>query len=449
SYLTSIIGIGLIPFALALLLLVSYCVCCVPWCTCEKWTKKCCCRLVWDSNKGSKIRKYTPLLTLGIALCFIVWGGSEGNYGNTQLHNDIFGKKDGSFQTITVDMFDTFIQKFKGIEPVSTFILLSFFCHYDVFYKDNLELIVNAVNKVVKKNGISNATNNIIHVMGNLTEKYGHDIVFSATIKYAYDTTQSVQYNITCTYCNDVGSSIRSLNSTLTPLTLKSLNYLSNALNGTKLLSEAHTLIDEQVSSYYHSMNSLLHSIRNASTATDHMLDQIDEYDVQRQTAGSFGYSKCFVHIFIYLYVRINMYACANVQVNPRQAITDKYSFARINRNWCSGMCLGTVMMLFLSLFTLIIVGWADFCVRLDDFEVHLGNSQLGQLLLTLTGGGNVTIKYNGNNDYYSQNVSTFGIVQDPAIRPVLKRDSTHKKKKKLKKWMNEQKKKKKKRINT
>ncbi|ETO24791.1 ABC transporter B family protein, partial [Reticulomyxa filosa] len=376
---------------ISILMYFLYSLCCLPWCVCDRCPKKCCCRSCLGDPSESAYRKRGPLVALGISLCFVIWGCSEGIYGNGKLHSDLFGKSD-SFRNVTFDMFDTFINKFEGIGPVATFIL------------NNLETVLNTVDRVVANDDVHNATYDVIHIMNNLTEKYGRNIVFSATINYPYDTSKQIEYNITCTYCNDVGDSIRSLNGTLTHTvgchlflfvikTLTTLNYLQKTLNGTKLLSNARTLIDDQVSSYYHSMSRLINSISNASQSTRRILDKVEGYDVKRQTGGFVFFTIPFSWVVFPI-----LGAVLSSKWFFKMDKIDKNKKNNNNNNNNNNKETGAL--------PLTSVGWADFCVRLDDFETDLGSSQLGQLLLSLTHGGNVSL---GNNSFTGNN-SNFGM---------------------------------------
>ena len=163
-YMTSVVGLFLIPFILSIILCVCYCCLWPWWCCCENWSKNhcchqccvkcydeenakrcCCCCVDKDplpmigTPESSPWIHWIPCVILGVAVVISLWAVIDGLISNSEIHPIIFDEPD-SLQ-ISVDTFLTeIVDRLTSVEPSLTYIIpiLCLCYNHDYNYYENI-----------------------------------------------------------------------------------------------------------------------------------------------------------------------------------------------------------------------------------------------------------------------------------------------------------------------
>ena len=349
-YLTSIIGFILIPFVLSLLLFFCWFCTCVFWCCpcCEGCCKKCCCRMCLGENpQENQVAKWTPCAILAAVMIVIVWACIEGIIYNSSMHDHIFAPNgtDTSVRAEIDDLFNVVNNKLGDIEPTAN---------------DIIDQIIDIVSDVIK--AVSNTSSlqafidDIEAALGTLQSDYSGDIIFHTTVRDPFTYT-AVNQSLECSFCSGLSETIEELNRTITTSITDGLNQLESAINSTSVVTDANETIYAAVNSLLTIVTEIVNITGEFKDNAGSAFDDVKPYDEQREFGGFIFFSLPFAWT-VFPILGLFLGTCLG-----------KWCF---KVNWCLAMFLGATVMLILSFFAVLTVGWADFCVKLDDFESAL-----------------------------------------------------------------------------
>ena len=366
-YLTSIIGFILIPFVLSILLFFCWFCTCIFWCLpcCEGCCKKCCCRMCLGENpQENDVAKWTPCAILGATMIVIVWACIEGIIYNSSMHDHIFAPNgtDTSVKAEIDDLFNVVKNRLGDVEPTAQAIV-----------DDIIDIVSDVIKAVSNTSSLQIFIDDIESALSTLQSDYSGEIVFQATVRDPFTYT-ALNQSLECSFCSGLSETIGELNKTITTSITEGLNQLESAINSTTVVTDANDTIREAVNSFLTIVVEMVNITQEFKDNSANAFDDIKPYDQQRETGGMIFFSLPFTWIIFPIF-GLFLSTCLG-----------KWCF---KINWCMAMFLGATVMLILSFFAVLTVGWADFCVKLDDFENALkdGDAQESDIGAQLSAG--------------------------------------------------------------
>merc|ERR1740123_2486364 len=88
-----------------------------------------------------------------------------------------------------------------------------------------------------------------------------------------------------CDYCQSIGSQISSINDTFSDA-VDVVNDMTSFLNDSTVLTDAQNAIENLTKSFDETVDELLNQVNGYRSNASKIIDAMDEYDEQRESAG-------------------------------------------------------------------------------------------------------------------------------------------------------------------
>ena len=363
----------MVPFTFAIIMFIVYCCCCIFWCSCQTCSKKRCCKCCLGDPEESIGARWGPTVIMAAILVVILWAAIEGIIANSAMHGHIFdeeGEGDGSLRVEIIGMFDTIIDKFEGVGPDAQWVI------------NNTVDILNSVSDIIgsQNASVNDEVNRIYQSLNYIAQTYdNYSIPTNVTEPFGKATTT---VDVPCDYCSGLGSQIVGINDSLRDA-VSVVDDMQALLNNSGDLVSARDDIDDTVGTFLQTVDNFTALIEDYRNTTDDVLDDFQSYDKQRETAGTWFFILPIFWVILWT-IGVIMAAIPKLREMKCTSCLGEWCF---RLTWCPAMFIGAAIMLIFSFFAIVSVGWADFCVNLDEFEQDPLGSTLGQGLTSVDDG--------------------------------------------------------------
>ena len=357
-YLASLFGFAIIPFIMSIWLCFCYTFCCCPcWCICDQCGKKCCCchRIMKDPIEDKNlVKQWTPFAFLAACMIIIVWACIEGIVNNSEMHDHIFGNEQGSVKYGVNHLFGEVITRFEAIEPTAEYII-------DVgvgILDDVFNIIENTTDS------IGGTIDDLYDALDIISANYSGGVNLTSTFRNPFNTTQKQEFTIECPYCSTIAETAENIKDQLNSSVGGQLGQIDQLINQTKQLLDAKDQITNLTAVFRQTLNEIINQSYDINDTANGYIDLAAEFDKQ--------YREQPAMIFFCIPMTLLVFVILGV------VLKNKWCF---KCEWfCAMYCCGVPIMLLSWPFIFFAVLWGDLCVRLDDFEQNMENSQIGQL---------------------------------------------------------------------
>eukprot|EP00485_Elphidium_margaritaceum_P005065 CAMPEP_0202693592 /NCGR_PEP_ID=MMETSP1385-20130828/7658_1 /ASSEMBLY_ACC=CAM_ASM_000861 /TAXON_ID=933848 /ORGANISM="Elphidium margaritaceum" /LENGTH=1374 /DNA_ID=CAMNT_0049349289 /DNA_START=197 /DNA_END=4321 /DNA_ORIENTATION=+ len=357
-YLASLVGFAVIPLfaALALCFLYSFC-CCPCWCVCDHCAKKCCCCHKYCKNdpieNEDKVRQWLPAGLLAASLVVVIWACIEGIVNNSEMHDHIFGERD-SVKAAVNNLFDDVFDRFEAVEPTVEYVI--------DFGVD----IINQIFDILESNtdSISGTIDSLYDALDIIAANYSGGVNLSGTFINPFNASMTEPFAIECPYCSLISDTARDIKAQLNSSLGGQLDNIDSLINQTRNLVDAKDTIRNASQALFDTLNEVTTQAHDILNTTNEYIDVAAEYDAQYRERPAF--------VFFCIPIGLTVFAVLGC------VLKNKWCF---KCEWfCAMYCCGTSIMLLSWPFLFFAVLWGDMCVRLDEFERDMQQSQIGQL---------------------------------------------------------------------
>jgi len=363
-YLASLVGFAIIPFIAAWILCGCYFVSCCPcWCCCDQCGKKCCCchKVLGNPIKeNNKVKHYTPLAFLAACLIVVLWACIEGIVNNAEMHDHIFGEQK-SVKFAVNDLFDEVIGRFTAVEPTAEYII------------DFGIGILNDVFEILENNtgSVAGSVDGLYGALSILEKNYSDGVVLRGEFMNPFNTSRRAVFSVACPYCDFIGETASSIKQQINSSVGGQLNQVDQLINQTRSFLDARDQIKNATQSFFDTLNEVINTSTDIQAEANYYIDEAANYDSTYREQPAF--------IFFCIPMALVVFVVAGVVMKNKWCFKCEW--------FCAMYCCGVPIMLLSWPFIFFAVLWGDFCVRLDDLEQNLGDSQIG----TMVGLNNVT----------------------------------------------------------
>ena len=381
------------------------CCCCRPFCCgivemgCNVFSTKV---LSFVEARNPKLRlkhsKTYFLYSCGLVVfSIIMWQTTDRLIDNNHLYENIFDvSHDYSFHSEVVALVDDLILHFGNIEPLANELIDT------VFDTSELVLIELENNTVPLANDMVNDLQTIVNILTNNFT----NITFKTVIMDPF-TFEQREETMDCTVCDGIPQMIANINQSIHSQAVTQVRDFEIVLNDTRVTNTIYrNLINQSATQLFIVVDEY---IVNAN-ATKYLIDDYFTYaEPYMKDYGNLVFYRLFlipVQFFIIFLIctPLGMFCGQRFHCRDRegkcwnccccQIIQQCWDRCCLKLNWCIAICCGSgFLMLFLAIFVVFPVIVADVCVKLDDLEINMENSDLGQVLAA------VFENANGNSD--------------------------------------------------
>ena len=293
-YMTSVIGLMMIPLILSILLCVCYCCLWPWWCFCEDWSKencchKCCAKCYDENTKRCFCDKdplkcigtpedspwihWIPCVVLGIAVVISLWATIDGLVSNSEIHEVVFDEPD-SLQVSTDTFLTEIVDRLSAVEPSASYIVSN-----ALFVLESTLLIIKKTYDVEDKVDEMNNNLNILRT------NYVNNVDLTATVinPFTVDSSSPVttQFTIICEKCESISDEALDVQDEFDKIVAGALRLLVTTIQKFEPLYDIRQLIKEHASYLFEDLDGVITTIQQQQDAISEFFETASDLDSQ------------------------------------------------------------------------------------------------------------------------------------------------------------------------
>ena len=252
------------------------------------------------------------------------------------------------------NLFDQVNGRLEAVEPTADYII------------DYASDIIDEIFALLEKHsdGVGSLLDSLYEDLDVVAANYSDGVSITTDFVNPFNTSQFESFTLTCAYCSQIANFSETLKNTLNSTVGPAISGLDDILNQTQGFVNATDQIANITEPFFKTLDTVLSTSNEIQNISNEYLDMAKEYDIQYRQQPAFIFFCIPMGLIIFVVIGV--------------IIKDKWCF---KCEWfCAMYCCGIPVMLLSWPFIFLAVLWADMCVRLDDFEQNLENSQFGQL---------------------------------------------------------------------